>query len=163
MAGGISGGWLVARGLAAIIEGSIPTITLIGGAWLLLVFVMPPLTGFVARLVRPVPPRAVVIDAKRDAVLVTGGHRLPEQAAELKDPNSETWRTLRAYFAQHPHLAPSRPSDDDRYRLIFFLRMVEAERMASPVEEQWDAARDAQARLTARCGSFLLLLSSKQA
>jgi ABC-type transport system involved in multi-copper enzyme maturation permease subunit len=118
-----------------------------GGIWLVLVFLSPPLCKFFARIARPVPSRTVVIDAKRNAVLVTGGHQIGELAKESKDPESPARQLVRAYFAKHPELDPSRPSDDERSRLIFFLEMLEAGRLAAPVENQWMAARDKQMQL----------------
>jgi ABC-2 type transport system permease protein len=129
-------------------RGSTATGLAMGGVWLLLVFVMPPLFNFIARVARPVPSRAVVIDAKRNAVLVAGGHQVGEQARQLKDPTSPASQLVRAYFSKHPELDASRPSADERYRLLFFLEMLEADRLSKPIENDWNAARDNQIRLT---------------
>jgi hypothetical protein len=123
---------------------------MLGGVWLLWVFFASPLTTVAAQIVRPVPSRVVVVNAKRDGVIRAGGHQILEQKQELETAGSPTNQLIDAYFRQHSEFDASRLSFDDRYRMVFFLKMAEADRLASVTETRWTVARDAQRELIDR-------------
>lgn len=140
--------------LAALVNAlgrpSLATGLMLGGVWLLWVFFASPLTTVAAQIVRPVPSRVVVVNAKRDGVIRAGGHQILEQKQELETAGSPTNQLIDAYFRQHSEFDASRLSFDDRYRMVFFLKMAEADRLASVTETRWTVARDAQRELIDR-------------
>ena len=136
---------VAARGSSTMTTGIV-----LGSLWLLWVFVVPPVMIVVARVVRPVPSQVIVVNAKREAVIRAGGHRLLELEQELAVPGSSSNRQIEAYFRDHPEYDAARLSSDDRYRMVFFLKMAEADRLASSTENHWAAARDAQETLIER-------------
>lgn len=78
----------------------------LAGAWLVFVFVIPSLLGSLAAVLYPVPPRAELIIADRDA-----------------EPNlaRDGQQALAAFFSSHPELQPKAPTIDineSRRRLL---------------------------------------------
>jgi ABC-2 type transport system permease protein len=136
---------IVASGRSAIAAALVT-----GTFWLAWVFFEPSAVTAVARAIRPVSPRAAVVSAKRASVIRAGGHRILEQQKELREPDSPSNRLIAAYFAAHPQLDAARQSFDDRYRMVFFVKMMEADRLAAPTEARWTAERDAQFGLIER-------------
>ncbi len=104
--------------------------------WIALLVVVPAVANFAARRFEPVPPRAVFVQAMRDATDAINRERLS---------------LLENYFVDRPEFAPA---DQDVSRLPFTITRIvtvkELERRVAQVEARYATALDAQQRLLAR-------------
>jgi ABC-2 type transport system permease protein len=121
--------------VSALGRSSATNALLLASAWLALVVVLPSLLGLAVAARYPVPSRALLVHAMREAA-----NEADRRSAEL----------LEKYFQDHPELTAGGKPDLSDFYTRYLTAEQDVEKRVAPVLDRYDAALAAQQRMVSR-------------